>query len=172
MNVLGCDPGLSGAFALYGDSGLLRVVDMPTYEAKAGKLNRERPFLDRPAIVRLLWNMHLLDDATTLIVELVGGIPGQAAHGAFTFGHGAGGITYAAHAIGYQIEEVPPGRWKGALKVSSDKRKAIDRATELMPAHVNLWAPVRGNGSLEQRSGRAEAALIAHYGQQIFGSLT
>lgn len=169
--ILACDPGITGAFAWFGQGDALTVRDMPTYKAPAGRRNVDRAFLDRPRIVRLLQELHALYDDLTLVIELVGGIPGQAAHGAFTFGHGAGGITYAAHAIGYRVEEVPAMRWKSAMKVPADKAKAIERANREFPAYVNLWAAVRGNGSESQRSGRAEAALLARYGRMTLEAL-
>lgn len=166
---LACDPGLTGAFAaLSGDT--LTVRDMPTFQERAGARNTLRSFINEPAIIQVLRSWWLLGE-DTLVIELVGGIPGQAAHGAFTFGHGAGLITGAARAIGYRVEKVPAMRWKSALKVPADKAKAVDRATQVFPAYANLWAPVRGNGSLEQRSGRAEAALLARYGQMTLGAL-
>jgi crossover junction endodeoxyribonuclease RuvC len=162
--ILACDPGLSGAFACL-DGSQLHIGDMPTIRRPAGKRNTLRPFPDRPTIILRLQTWYALG-CDVLIIELVGGIPGQAAHGAFTFGHGAGGITYAAEALGFRVVEVPAMRWKSAMKVPADKEKAIARATELFPAYVNRWAPVRGNGSEAQRSGRAEAAMLALYGQQ------
>lgn len=168
--ILACDPGLTGAFAILDERGTLHLKDMPTTKRPAGKRNTLRPFIDRPAVIDLLRKIYAIG-YEILVIELVGGIPGQAAHGAFTFGHGAGGITYAAEAIGYRVVEVPAMRWKSAMKVPADKAKAIDRASEEFPAYVNHWAPIRGNGSLEQRSGRAEAALLARYGQMTEGVL-
>lgn len=165
--MLACDPGITGAFAAY---PAMTVKDMPTFEARAGQRNTLRDFLDRPKILDLLRTFHMLGE-DTLVIEQVGGIPGQAAHSAFIFGHGAGFITGAAMALGMRVEEVPPMKWKSAMKVPSDKAKACNRATELFPAYVNLWAAVRGNGSLEQRSGRAEAAMLALYGEKTLGVL-
>lgn len=168
--IAACDPGLTGAFAtLNGDA--LVVRDMPTFDRPAGPRNKLRPFLDRPKIIDLLRGVQMWG-CDVLVIELVGGIPGQAAHGAFTFGHGAGGITYAAEALGMVVHEVPAMRWKSAMKVPADKKKAIERADALFPAYVNLWAAVRGNGSEEQRSGRAEAAIMARYGQMTLEALS
>lgn len=168
--ILACDPGLTGAFCFKPAADRLVVRDMPTFLQRAGKRGSERSFVHRVGVLELLREFNMLG-AEILVIELVGGVPGQAAHGAFTFGHGAGGVTYAADALGYRIVEVPAMRWKSAMKVPADKRKAIDRATEEFPAYANLWAPVRGNGSEAQRSGRAEAALLARYGEQTEGAL-
>lgn len=167
--ILACDPGLTGAFALL-DGVKLSLEDMPTFRQAAGKRGTNRAFPDRPKIINLLRHAWVMG-CNILVIELVGGIPGQAAHGAFTFGHGAGGITYAAEAIGYTVHEVPAMRWKSAMKCPADKAKAIDRATLEFPAYANLWVAVRGNGSEAQRSGRAEAALLARYGQMMLEAL-
>lgn len=167
--MLACDPGVTGAFAML-DGDRLVVRDMPVEMRQAGKRNVLRPFIHRRGVIGFLRTWHALG-CDTLMIELVGGIPGQAAHGAFTFGHGAGGITYAAEAIGYRVVETPAVRWKSAMKVPADKTRAIARATEEFPAYANLWAAVRGNGSELQRSGRAEAALLARYGEMTEGAL-
>lgn len=163
MPVLGVDPGLDGAFALY-DGRNLSVVQMPTeLRAVSGK-PKPRRFIVRSRVVNVLRAAGVID-APLVVTERVMGVEGQSVHGAFMFGHGAGGISYAADALGYRVEEVPPATWKSALKVPSDKAKAVERATALLPAWCNLWS----GGSLAARSGRAEAALIALYGLQVFG---
>lgn len=161
--ILACDPGITGAWGAQ-DALTTFTVDMPTREDP----DLGRRVLDRPKIIDLL-RSAFMNDFTTLVIEKVGGIPGQAAHSAFTFGHGAGGITYAAEAIGFTVHEVPPMRWKSAMKCPADKAKAIARATEVFPAMAWRWEARRGNGSEAQRSGRAEAALMAEYGRQVYG---
>lgn len=164
--ILGCDPGVKGAFAhLAGAS--LTVRSMPLYQRPAGARNTLRNFIDRKGVVALLQGYRMLG-AEILVIEKVGGFEGQSVHGAFMFGHGAGGVTYAAEALGYRIEEVAPATWKSALKVPADKKHAIARADELLPAWVNWWADYRGAGGVEARAGRAEAALLALYGREVF----
>lgn len=166
--ILGCDPGVDGAFALLdGVRHRLAVRSMPTYERRAGARNTLRRFIDRAAVVETLRAFQLLG-AETLVIEKVGGFEGQSVHGAFMFGHGAGGVSYAAEALGYRVEEVPAATWKSALKAPAAKPLAIARADALFPAYVNLWAAVRGNGSEAIRSGKAEAAMLALYGFQVF----
>lgn len=167
--ILAADPGLTGAFAVVA-YGHVHVKDMPTYTAPAGPRQRDRDFLDFPKIIETLAYFQVLG-CEILVIEKVGGIPGQAAHAAFGFGEGAGFIRGAAMVMGYRVELVPPSTWKSAMRCPSDKKKAIGRATELMPAWANLWAPTRGNGSEAQRSGRAEAALMSLYGETVFGAL-
>lgn len=164
--ILGVDPGLDGAFALY-DGASLGAQSMPTVLRAVSGKPKPRRFIDRTSCITTLKGFALLG-AEILVIEKVMGVEGQSVHGAFMFGHGAGGLTYAAEALGYRVEEVPPATWKSALKVPSDKKLAIARADALLPAWCNLWADGRGSGGLEARSGRAEAAMIALYGLEVF----
>lgn len=159
--ILGVDPGLSGAFAYY-DGTALSVRDMPTYVAKAGARRTDRKFIDEGGIVKLLATAKVR--ARILVIEEVGGIPGQSASSAFVFGRGVGVIIGAAMAMGYRIERVAPGAWKSALRVPADKRAARARASELLPGYREFWP-------LQKFEGRAEASMIALYGHQIFGEL-
>lgn len=136
---------------------------MPTFKQAAGKLGRDRAFPDEAAIVDHL-RMRRMLGGDILLIEQVGGIPGQAAHGAFTFGHGAGFIAGAALALGFRVEKIPPMRWKSALKVPADKRGAIARASELLPAYAHLWPLMKDDG-------KAEAAMLALYGWKTMGEL-
>ena len=158
--ILACDPGIHGAFASY-DGERLAVDDMPTFLRPAGPRNTMRAFQDMPEVVSLLQHMQLFG-AEILVIELVGGIPNQSAHGSFIFGKGTGVVIGAALGLGYRVEEVPAMTWKSALKVPSDKDRARDRASQLLPAWSNFWP-------LKKHDGRAEAGLLALYGWQVFG---
>ena len=159
--ILACDPGLSGALAVY-DGKSLDVRDMPTFTAKAGARQTDRKFIDEANAVRMIQNCRR--GASIFLIEQVGGIPGQSAPAAFTFGYGVGVVLTAARCAGYRIERVAPATWKSALKVPADKRAARARASELLPAYSGLWARQKDDG-------RAEAAMLALYGWQVFGSL-
>lgn len=160
--ILAADPGLTGAFASY-DAGVVQVTDMPTYTAAAGARQTDRKFIDPAQVVSVLEGYYMLG-CDTLVIELVGGIPGQAASSAFTFGHGVGVIIGAAIHIGYRIERVAASTWKSAMRCPKDKRAARARASELLPAYSGLWP-------LQKHDGRAEAAMLAMYGDKVFGSL-
>lgn len=150
--ILACDPGLGGAFALYG-GGSLTVTNMPVH------MNDGRRVIDAPDV---LAQVRLFKDlgATRLVIEDVHGAPGQSAPAAFTFGYGVGVVTMAAMSCGYEIERVAPSVWKRALKVPSDKRAARARASELLPAYGHLWPRQKDDG-------RAEAAMIALYAERF-----
>lgn len=160
MILVSCDPGLSGAFCLYDTRlGSMKIHDMPTVERVVGK-SAKRTVIDEEGVVDLLTGFQLLG-ATHFIGEKVQGLPRQSAPAAFNFGFGYGVVLTAARCLGFVIEQVEPARWKGKLRVSSDKNAARARASEMIPTHKHLWPLVKHDG-------RAEAALLAVWAEQTF----
>ncbi len=156
--IVSCDPGLEGAFCLNDwESGRLEVVPMPTQKRQI-KGRALRDVIDEGEVLSLLQTFAALG-ATHLFIEQVGGIPGQSAPAAFSFGQGYGAVRMAAMAAGLALETVPPAVWKAALKVPKDKTAARHRASEMLPAHRHLWPRVKDDG-------KAEAAMLALYGER------
>ena len=157
--ILGIDPGLSGALALLTPAGL-EVWDMPVLQVMRN--DKKRNTVDAVALGRLIDSISARVD--TAVVELVGGMTGQSASAAFEFGRNVG-IIYGALAANFiPTEQVHPVKWKRAVgikaapkgeKPAKDESRAA--ATRLMPAYSGLW-------TLVKHDGRAEAALIAHWG--------
>lgn len=144
------------------DGESLYVTDMPTYVAVVSGKNRTRI---AEAGVRDAFDIALLYGVDTFVIEQVGGMPSQSAPAAFTFGYGVGLLTAFAIAAGMRIERVAPSSWKAALRVPADKRAARARASEILPAWSHLWP-------LQKHDGRAEAAMLAHWGWLTRGKLT
>jgi len=152
--ILGIDPGLTGAIALYmPNRDTLFVGDVPLFELKrSGKLRRE-------VDVHQLANM-LADCAQhrpTVWIEHVSAMPGEGAVGAFTFGKTVGLLTGICVGLQLVIERVTPSVWKKAMGVTADKDATRARASQLLPQHASSWP-------LKKHDGRAEASLIALYG--------
>lgn len=156
--ILACDPGLHGALA-WTDGNLLSVRDMPTRTVIVS--GKERLAICETGVEKLLRTAQL--HARWLIIEQVGGMPGQSGPAAFNFGYGVGIVTGIAQTLGYQIEKAAPSRWKGALGVPASKDGARARATDFWPRHAGLWQRKKDDG-------RAEAALLAWYGWQTRGN--
>lgn len=147
--ILGIDPGLSGALALYDlSSGSLEIEDVPTF--KVGKR-----LIDKYALARIVdnWSSRI----HTVWLEQVGVRPGEGIVGAFTFGRGYGLLEGVCAANLLPIVDVTPAAWKRALQVPADKDAARMRASALMPREAHQWP-------LKKHDGRAEAALIALHG--------
>ena len=166
--LIAIDPGLTGALACYDvGAGRLDVIDMPTQEIvkksarknpKTGK-KPSRDVIDEVELMALLTTFNDLG-YTNLFIEQVGGIPGQSAPAAFTFGYGVGLIVGVARALGMRVERVPAATWKAKLRVPADKREARKRASEILPTHAHLWP-------FQKDADRAEAAMLAVYGEMV-----
>lgn len=156
--ILACDPGLTGAFCFYDPKkGQMEVEPMPTFMRDTGRKTK-RKTLDEHALHDLVGRFTDMG-AKHLYIEQVGGMPGQSASAAFSFGQGYGAVRMAALGRGMSIEAVPAATWKAALRVPAAKLGARQRASEMIPTHRHLWP-------LAKDDGKAEAALLALYAQR------
>lgn len=157
--VLGIDPGLDGALALYGPFSLLRLEDIPTLQLKTKRI------VDETALARMIdsWSA----DIGEVWLEVINAMPSVAgpngvrrtmgAQSAFNFGLTYGLIRGVCAANFLPIVDVTPSSWKAALKVRGDKDESRQRASAILPQNAGLWP-------LKKHHGRAEAALIAWHG--------
>lgn len=166
MILVACDPGFEGAFAFDDTkSGAFDVYDMPVLEKAISGRKRADGKKPTRKIINLAETVALLDTfkglgATHLVIEDVNGRPGQSAPAAFNFGFGCGVVHGIAHSLGYAIERVAPTVWKAEMKCPSENSKVIRaRASELLPHHAHLWP-------LQKHDGRAEAAMLALWGER------
>lgn len=151
--ILGVDPGLSGALALYDVRGqaVAEIIDMPTIEAGTGS----KRVVDEAALA--VWVDSHAKRIKHAFVEKVGAMPGQGVTSMFSFGCSYGILRGIIAANMIPMTFVTPQKWKKALGVPAAKDGARARASQLLPASAGRWA--RGKDD-----GRAEAALIALYG--------
>lgn len=172
MKIIAVDPGLTGAIAVLDtETQKLDVVDMPT--TKNARKGAGLTIIDAPKLHELICNWRLWYDASHIIIEEVGGMPKQSAPAAFNFGYGCGLVYMAAVAADLSIELVTPQRWKGNMKVSTTPAQIRSRATEVFPFYRAYWDHEFLNlksPTSEVGLGRAEAALLAAYGQRMLGA--
>ena len=166
MTVLGIDPGLNGALALYVSPNSLShanllVWDMPTQQVTVNKSKRRR--VDLHALLGLLDEIDMYG-VTRCYVEQVSGMAGQGS--GFDFGFAVGALHMALAAKGFQFELLTPGKWKKDLKVPKDKGEAVVRAKELFPGHHALFHDYTASTRGKARPDRAEAAMIALWGSR------
>ena len=143
MIVLGIDPGVSGAWAVYDTTtATIFAADAPT----VGKDLDAATFADE---IRK-W----APDAA--VIERVGSMPGQGVASTFKFGcaYGMAQGVIAAHAI--PVTFVAPSKWKRHFGLSADKEESRARALQLWPSRSDLFQRKKDHG-------RAEAALLAKY---------
>ena len=147
MIVWGCDPGLSGAIALFNAAdGVVETWDMPIVEVRGKKAVS-------PQLIKNIFELH---DAPVW-VEQVSARPGQGVTSMFNFGKSYGMVLGVAAGLGYPINYVTPQTWKKAVRCPEGKDGSRARAMELLPAYSQLFARKKDDG-------RAEASLIAYYG--------
>lgn len=162
---LGIDPGASGALALL-HGNALTIYDMPLKQRKGrtGKVVTEIDTDRLWAIVRRAAHKSVeYDYFITPVLEQVGGLPRQGAASAFQFGRVYGQIEMACVANGLEITYAAPTKWKAdARLIGKDKAASCALAAELWPQHAAQFFGPRGG----LKDGRAEAALLARFGQR------
>lgn len=154
MIVLGIDPGVSGAYAIYDTStGTIFAADAPT----VGKDLDAAGFAAEVAKWR----------PDRAIIERVGPMPGQGLSSTFRFGVAYGVVQGVVAALRIPVEFATPGKWKAYYGLSSTmppgagrrkdlKEKSRERALHLWPARSELFRRKKDDG-------RAEAALLAKF---------
>jgi crossover junction endodeoxyribonuclease RuvC len=149
--ILGVDPGLTGALAIYRD-GQWVLLDMPV--AGDGKHHE----INGPELCR--WLREQQPDHA--FVEFAAARPGQGVSSMFKFGvvYGATKMALAACGVPYTI--ITPAKWKPAVGIltGSDKEASRLRALQLFPDEAMHLARKKDHA-------RADAMLIAHYGIRL-----
>lgn len=152
-NILGIDPGLSGAIAHFIRVGNEHVVlahmwDMPTFKYK-----KTKRALD---IVRLRDLLIGITPPGTVYLEFVAARPGQGVTSMFNFGSQYGALQALVLSQFWDLHLVTPQKWKKAMGlIKQPKEAALATAKECL-----------GTTYFERKKdvGRADAALIALYG--------
>ena len=150
MLIFGCDPGFTGAVALYWtDSGKLEVHDMPVVKNTKGKA-----IINSPYLLDILQNEA--NEKCLALIEQVSAMPGQGVSSMFRFGEGYGMLQMACAANKLPTQFVTAAKWKGYFGLNRDKGVSRGLAMQRFPEYAGLFSRVKDDG-------RAEAALIALY---------
>lgn len=150
MNVIGIDPGMTGALCYYSTHSKI-TYEMPVFEVvKNGGKRKKINTMGLLEILRFCKPDHVF-------IEQVSAQPGNGAAAAFTYGFGAGVLEACVAACGIPFTYVLPQVWKKEMGCPKEKDGARLRASQLMPELANKW-------QLKKQDGVAEAALIALYG--------
>lgn len=152
--IIGVDPGASGAIAILEDNGqLVQVFDMPSVELQVRGKAKRRVAPEMLASELRLYNVQ----GTVAVVEQVSAMPGQGVSSMFAFGQAYGLVLGVLAGLWIPTSTVTPSAWKKALKLNTGKDAARAKAAQLWPAQASEFKRVKDDG-------RAEAALIAHWG--------
>lgn len=158
MNIIGVDPGVSGAVFVIKSDETFECFDMPTFEARRNKKNKRH--VDAEALVREI-KACLAPGPSIGWAEAVSAMPGQGVTSSFLFGRSLGAVEGAFAGLGIPLNKVTAAVWKKAMGVTSDKRTSLEKARGLFPSCEEC-----GVFRLVAHADRAEAALIAQYGTQ------
>jgi crossover junction endodeoxyribonuclease RuvC len=145
---LGCDPGVTGAFAVLApDGALLALDDLPVI--RDGRL----AWIDADAFVSRLLELRAGNELHAY-VERVHAMPRNGSLAAFSQGCTLGSILAALQVLRARIELVTPAVWKRSMGLSSDKAASLHKARLSFP-----------NASLVRQKdhNRSEALLIASW---------
>lgn len=153
MVIIGIDPGFTGAVAIWRPAvRSLHVYDMPTLKSAKGKT---------------VLDMHSLHDVLApeddtphlAVVEQVAAMRGQGVSSVFRFGEGYGAIQMALASHKIPTQYVTPAQWKKHFGLNRDKGLSRGLAMQRLPEWADKFKRVKDDG-------RAEASLIAIYGQE------
>lgn len=163
--IIGIDPGMTGAVAIFSHANLSTVFDIPSVR----DTNKSKRKVDIDQLVDL-FGAHLwpIGGEFRVYMELSHAMPGQGVSGMFSYGRTNGLIEGVLTALGFAgrqspIVKVPPAVWKRRLSLLSNahiKDAAMKKAKAMYP-----HAPLK----LVKHHNRAEAILIGHYGCQMEG---
>jgi crossover junction endodeoxyribonuclease RuvC len=156
MIVAGIDPGKTGALAILHPDGSAEFFDVPTVKLK-GKIKPAWSLWARQWCMAL--DMALPD---MVVIEDIAARPGQGVTSMFTFGRTLGfvhGLVQATTSC--PVHFVTPSVWKAKLGLqNSDKGASREKCSNLYPSTAPHLGRVKDDG-------RAEAALLAHYGRKF-----
>lgn len=159
---LGVDPGYTGGLALWDleRNVLVDVIKMPIFTKKLpnGTVNRR---IDGDVLRDYL--ALYADQIRSAVIEDVSSVTAQGVKSVFAFGYGAGQIHQACVDQRIPIFLVKPAVWKANLGLTSDKQLSLQKARVLFPTFAADFQKTSDDG-------KAEAALLAKYGERIYGS--
>lgn len=170
---IGVDPGLQGAVAMMGlGCELLYVADMPVIADTAVR-QKINVIVLRRTLER--WTAGIAPEFIDVFVERVHAMPRQGISSAFVFGRGYGRTESVFELMGFKVNYVQPEMWKkhyGLLRPRQTKAKAAipPLTKEQLKAMSTAKAKTLFPGAplnLVKHHGRAEAMLIAKYGQEL-----
>lgn len=153
----GIDPGITGAIAFYRPKdGALMIYDMPTRPRANGR--REVC----PNVTAAYLSKFFPRYRGICVIEKVAAMTGREdSASSFQFGRSFGICLGALAGVNISALEVRPAVWKGKMNLTRNKRDSLELACKTFPRHKKYFTRVKDNG-------RAEAALLAFFGQEIW----
>ena len=164
MNIIGIDPGKTGAMAIYSRSWA--VHDCPTVEIKSGKTKKEvaDPTLMAALMREVVQSFDHLEGQGDIhvFIEKVHAMPKQGVSSSFNFGMGYGAWHGIIAAMQLPVTFVTPQAWMKVMlqgMAKGDKQAGRLRALQLFPYLAEEL-------KLKKHDGRGDALCIGEYGRR------
>lgn len=151
MNILGVDPGLSGALAMW-DGRNLEVVDVPIMKARS-RGNE----VNIPALVKIIDGLGWKVPVHAAYIERNSARPKEGVSSSRKAGLVEGILLGSISVHCDKVFRPTPQQWKKTMGLNKDKDYSRTKAIETFPQYHELFARKKDHG-------RAEAALLAYYG--------
>ena len=161
--IIGIDPGKNGGIAMLNEDGkVINVEKMP--ETPKDLLNHLVALVAHAASTA----SQMCEPSIVVYIEKVGGIPGQGASSAFSFGRGCGHLEMALLALKLRTNDVTPQKWQ---KLYSVGHSSITTSTAAEKKEHKLKLKAKCQSlfpSLGKKITNAtcDALLIAEYGRK------
>lgn len=160
--VIGIDPGMSGGIALLSrrTGNLVDCMRMPLLDIGKRQLIDVNAISDMVSKLDVDWPVSV-----HIVLEAVHSMPAQGVASTFKFGRAAGSVeAWALRRAGNtNVSFVSPRKWKGDLKLTSDKRSSLAMAALLWPEPPGTIKGKPVSWDVLRNDGIAEAALVAHH---------
>lgn len=147
MRVIGIDPGVDGAMALWDRGQVRAVMDLPV----------EGGEIDGWALWSQLCLLNAQEPITMVFLEETNAMPKIGSKGNYSQGLSRGIIVTAVKIAAVPLTRVKPAVWKRKAGLGTDKADSLKLAKELWPDLNGMFARVKDHN-------RAEAGLIARFG--------
>ena len=153
MKIIGIDPGLSGAIAIFENKKVINIYEMPVMSE--GKKNKRQ--INSAQLVKILKDNIQDNDEVSVIVEQVNAMPGQGVTSMFNFGQSFGAIKGVCAALNLPIFFVRPSKWKKHFElINSSKDSSRTKTIEMYPSLSKELAK-------KKDVNKSDAILIARY---------
>lgn len=158
MIIVGIDPGLTGALAFVDSRGSCVIEDIPTVALPGNGMVKRK--VDGLALARLVRQHCPASEDAMVVCEAVRAMGGKnnAVQTQGSLMRTLGAIEAVFEVLRFPWQIVEPQTWKRHYGLGSEKGASLEVARRLYPS-----APLK----LAKHHNRAEALLIAHYGQQV-----
>ncbi len=149
MIIVGIDPGVTGAMAVFERGALIAVRDLPVLDGRIDGAELTDMFNDyaEPG-----------DQDLTVYLENTQPMPKNGSIASFSLGLNTGIIVGVVQSLRHPLVRVRPATWKSKMSVTKlDKNGIRGIVREIYPLHADCFKRVMDHN-------RAEAVLIARYG--------